>query len=107
MCFLLKFQIVCIDEGTANLDSESEQNIQLVLRNAFKDATVLLIAHRITSLQNTDRVIVMHDGQLVEDGATTELAANPTSLFHKMLQKQVPTNENDETSNNETSLIKL
>lgn len=80
--------MVCIDEGTANLDADSETAIQLVLRNAFRSATVLLIAHRTTSLHSTDRILVMQAGRVVEMGAAIDLAADEQSVFHSMLMTQ-------------------
>ncbi|KAG4079388.1 hypothetical protein HA402_008080 [Bradysia odoriphaga] len=80
-------KIVCIDEGTANLDNDSEMAIQLVLRGAFKSSTVLLISHRLT-LQQTDRIIVMDRGEIVEQGSSNELANDTNSLFHGMLVSQ-------------------
>lgn len=80
-------QIVCIDEGTANLDNDSEIAIQLVLRNAFRSSTVLLISHRLT-LQQTDRIIVMDHGEIVEQGDANVLASDSSSLFHGMLVSQ-------------------
>lgn len=79
-------KVVCIDEGTANLDADSETAIQLVLRNAFRSSTVILIAHRATSIQNTDRICVMSEGSIVESGPFAELAADPTSLYYSMMQ---------------------
>lgn len=81
-------QIVCIDEGTANLDSESEIAIQMVMRSAFKSSTVLLIAHRINSLQHTDRIFVMDGGRIVEQGASTTLSSDTSTVFYSMLQNQ-------------------
>lgn len=85
--------MVCIDEGTANLDADSERDIQLVLRQAFTASTVLLIAHRVTSLQNTDRVIVMQDGRVLEDGPTEEMSLKEGSLFYAMLNDQRKTSD--------------
>ncbi|XP_062548884.1 ATP-binding cassette sub-family C member 10 [Armigeres subalbatus] len=85
---LKKSKIVLIDEGTANLDYEAESAIQLVLKNAFRGRTVILIAHRLNGLQNTDRIIVMKDGEIAEQGTPRELALNEESLFHSMLQEQ-------------------
>ncbi|XP_053697505.1 ATP-binding cassette sub-family C member 10 [Sabethes cyaneus] len=85
---LKKSKIVLIDEGTANLDYESESAIQLVLKNAFRGRTVILIAHRLNGLQNTDRIVVMKDGEIAEQGAPPQLAQNSDSLFHSMLQEQ-------------------
>ncbi|XP_058453342.1 ATP-binding cassette sub-family C member 10 [Malaya genurostris] len=85
---LKKSKIVLIDEGTANLDYESESAIQLVLKNAFRGRTVILIAHRLNGLQNTDRIVVMSDGEIAEQGAPRELAQNSETLFYSMLQEQ-------------------
>lgn len=77
-------KVVCIDEGTANLDADSEAAIQLVMRTAFRSSTVILIAHRSTSLQNTDRILVMSDGRIVESGPAVELAADSSSHYYSM-----------------------
>lgn len=81
-------KVVCIDEGTSNLDSDSEAAIQIALRNSFKSSTIIFIAHRLAGLQNMDRIIVLDHGEIVEQGIPRELAENPESLFHGMLQAQ-------------------
>lgn len=81
-------QIVLIDEGTSNLDNESELAIQIALRNAFKTSTILIIAHRLNGLQNTDRILVVSDGQLVESGAFWDLAKDEHTYLYRMLQEQ-------------------
>ncbi|XP_055387213.1 ATP-binding cassette sub-family C member 10 [Condylostylus longicornis] len=81
-------QIVCIDEGTSNLDTDSEAAIQIALKYSFRSSTVFLIAHRLKGLQNVDRIIVMDSGKIAEEGKPAELASNPNSLFSKMLQEQ-------------------
>jgi ABC-type uncharacterized transport system ATPase subunit len=53
------FQIVLIDEGTSNLDNETELAINFAIKNAFKTSTVLIIAHRLNGLQNTDRICIL------------------------------------------------
>lgn len=85
---LRKSKVVIIDEGTSNLDSESENAIHLILRNAFESSTVLLIAHRLNGLQATNRVFVVDDGEIVEDGYSQVLATDPTSRFYALLQEQ-------------------
>lgn len=85
---LRKSKIVIIDEGTSNLDADSENAIQLILRNAFKSSTVLLIAHRLHGLQQTDRIIVIDNGQIVEEGRPQELAQDSSSKFCAMLEEQ-------------------
>lgn len=86
-------KVVCIDEGTANLDAESEAAIQLVLSTAFRLSTVILIAHRATSLQNTDRILVMREGRIVESGTYAELAEDSSSLYHAMLHSNGERNQ--------------
>lgn len=81
-----------IDEGTSNLDSDSENAIQLILRNAFESSTVLLIAHRLNGLQQTDRILVVDNGEIVEEGKPQELAKDSESRFYGLLQEQQQTN---------------
>lgn len=78
-----------IDEGTSNLDSESELAINIAIRNAFKTSTVLVIAHRLNGLQNTDRILVISDGNIVEVGEFNKLARDDSTIFSKMLQEQM------------------
>lgn len=81
-------QVVLIDEGTSNLDNESELAIQIALRNAFKTATVIIIAHRLNGLQNTDRILVVSNGELIETGDFWSLARDETSNLFRMLEEQ-------------------
>lgn len=84
-------KVVCIDEGTANLDSESAAAIQSVLRTAFRTSTVLLIAHRLNGLQHANRIIVMQKGGIVEEGTPANLADDKSSQFSRMLDEQMNT----------------
>jgi ATP-binding cassette, subfamily C (CFTR/MRP), member 10 len=81
-------KIVLIDEATSNLDSESEMGVNIALKNAFKTATVLVVAHRLNGLQNTDRIFVISDGQIIETGDFWTLAKNDNSFFCQMLREQ-------------------
>lgn len=80
--------MVCIDEGTSNLDDESETAIHAALRNCFKSSTIIFIAHRLNGLQTMDRILVMDQGNIIEQGKPQQLAMNPTSYFYSMLQAQ-------------------
>lgn len=80
-----------IDEGTSNLDSDSENSIQLILRNAFESSTVLLIAHRLNGVQQADRLFVVDDGRIVEEGKPQELAVDRESRFYALLEEQEAT----------------
>lgn len=66
--------ILIFDEATSALDSISEQQIQLAMENSFKGRTVFLIAHRLSTLRHVDRVIVLHEGSMIEEGNFRELA---------------------------------
>ncbi len=65
--------ILILDEATASLDSESEQLIQLALDKLMKGRTVLVIAHRLATIRNADRILVVSNGKLVESGTHEEL----------------------------------
>ncbi len=66
-------RILILDEATANLDSYSEQLIQHALQVVSKDRTTLIIAHRLSTIRQADRIIVMKDGEIVEQGNHLEL----------------------------------
>lgn len=84
----MNFQIVLIDEGTSNLDRDSELAIQIALRNAFKTSTILVIAHRLNGLQHTDRIIVIRDGEIAESDGFWDLAKDESTIFAGMLAEQ-------------------
>ena len=71
--FLRNAPILLLDEATAALDSESEQLVQSALERLMKDRTVLVIAHRLATVQDADRVIVLEGGKIIEEGSDQEL----------------------------------
>lgn len=70
------------------MDNESELAIQIALKNSFKTSTVFVIAHRLNGLQNTDRILVISDGKLVETGDFQILAKDSSTYLAKMLREQ-------------------
>ncbi|KAJ1797805.1 Multidrug resistance-associated protein 1 [Coemansia sp. RSA 2399] len=66
-------KIVVLDEATANVDLETDQRMQELIRSEFKDCTVLTIAHRLETIMNSDRIIVMDSGRIAEIGSPREL----------------------------------
>ena len=67
--------LLVLDEATSALDSENEAHIQKALEGLWHNKTVIAIAHRLSTLRNMDRIVVMHDGQITEQGTHKELFA--------------------------------
>ena len=73
--------ILILDEATSALDSESEFYIQKAIENMLKDKTVIAVAHRLSTLKNMDRIVVMEKGKIVEDGSLDELLKKKDKFY--------------------------
>lgn len=73
--------ILILDEATSALDSESEQAIQEGLKNVMQNKTVIAIAHRLSTLRQMDRIIVLENGRIVEDGTHDQLLQQTDSHY--------------------------
>jgi ATP-binding cassette subfamily B protein len=80
--------ILLLDEATSALDSESEAAIQEALDNLMGGRTVIAIAHRLSTLRNFDRIVVMEEGRVVDDGSPALLAARP-GIYRDLLRQQI------------------
>ena len=74
-------KIILLDEATSNLDNESERFIQKSLEVLMKDRTTFVIAHRLSTIQQADQILVIEEGQIVEQGKHQELLAKKGRYF--------------------------
>jgi ABC-type multidrug transport system fused ATPase/permease subunit len=78
-------RIVILDEATASIDGRADTELQVMLRDVMKDATVLIVAHRIDTIMSTcDKVVVMDGGRVAEFGTISELYSRPDGLFRAL-----------------------
>jgi ATP-binding cassette subfamily B protein len=80
--------ILILDEATSQLDSVVETEIQESLDDLMRDKTTLVIAHRLSTLQNMDRILVFDKGSIVEDGSHEELLVK-NGLYKKLWEAQI------------------
>ncbi|XP_049277102.1 multidrug resistance-associated protein 1 isoform X2 [Anopheles funestus] len=81
---LRKTKVLILDEATAAVDLETDDLIQRTIRTEFKDCTVLTIAHRLNTIMDSDKVIVLDKGQIVEFAPPTELLQSKNTAFYSM-----------------------
>ncbi|KAJ7240374.1 P-loop containing nucleoside triphosphate hydrolase protein [Mycena haematopus] len=77
--------VVCLDEATSSIDVETDQAIQRTLRSSFGSATIITIAHRISTVRDYDKILVLDNGQVVENGSPNELLEIPGGVFRRLL----------------------
>ena len=88
-CALLKnAPIVLLDEATASLDVENETKVQGALSRLLAGKTVLVIAHRMRTVEAADKIVVLADGKVVEEGSPAELMMKEDGIFRRMTQLQ-------------------
>lgn len=79
--FLADPAVLILDEATSSLDIPSERMVQRALETVLADRTALVIAHRLSTVQIADRVLVLEHGRIVEDGAPTDLIARDDGRY--------------------------
>lgn len=84
--------ILILDEATSSLDAKSEKDVQEALKNLMKNKLVIIIAHRFSTIQNVDKIIVLNQGKVSDYGTPAELA-NKKGIYRDLLNYQVEGNK--------------
>ena len=80
--------ILVMDEATANIDTETEQLIQEALEKLMRGRTTIMVAHRLSTIQHADKIMVMHKGEIRESGTHQELLAI-NGIYKKLYELQL------------------
>jgi subfamily B ATP-binding cassette protein MsbA len=80
--------IILLDEATSSLDSESESVIQKAIENLTKNKTTIIIAHRLSTVMNCDKILVFENGHIIEEGKH-DFLVNNSSTYKKLYEKQI------------------
>ena len=84
---LRKSQVVILDEATSNIDIVTEENIQTLLQTFLLSSTVITVAHRLNTIIQSDKVLVLSYGKVKEYGAPRKLMQDPKSEFTQLLKE--------------------
>ncbi|KAL0482965.1 ATP-binding cassette, subfamily B [Acrasis kona] len=95
--------ILLLDEATSALDTKSESLVQEALDKLMSNRTTIVVAHRLTTVQNCDKIVVMKSGEVVEQGTHDELIDKPNGYYNALASKQKNHNGNNATSSSSDS----
>ena len=101
---LRKTKVLILDEATAAVDLETDDLIQATIRKEFVDSTVLTIAHRLNTIMDYDKIMVLDKGLLVEYDTPNNLLDDDKSIFHGMALDAGLTSENVEADKSDSKM---
>ncbi|KAG0293961.1 hypothetical protein BGZ96_002011 [Linnemannia gamsii] len=84
---LRQSKVIIMDEATASVDFATDERIQTTIRNELGDSTLITVAHRLRTIMDYDRVLVLEEGRVVEFDSPINLITNPSSRFRDMVEK--------------------
>nr|XP_057929330.1 ATP-binding cassette sub-family C member 10 isoform X2 [Doryrhamphus excisus] len=84
---LTQAKVLCVDEATASVDQKTDKLLQKTIRERFQDKTVLTIAHRLNTIMDCERVLVMHAGKVVDFDTPAALCQKEDSIFGRLLSE--------------------
>ena len=92
---LMKTEIILFDEATSALDNETQANIQKAINNISSEYTMLIVAHRLSTIKDCNKIIVVNDGKICGIGSHKELYKN-NELYKSLYENELQKEENDE-----------
>ena len=98
--------LLILDEATSSIDTETEQLIQQAIERVMRNRTSLVVAHRLSTIQRADRIIVLHHGEIREQGTHQELLTQ-RGLYWRLYKLQYADSSQDETEKSESLSSRL
>ena len=99
--FVQKTEIILFDEATSALDNETQQKIQQAINNMKKDYTILIIAHRLTTIINCDKIYFIENGKVISSGTHNELLKNCSEYKHLYISEILKNDKEEKESTSE------
>lgn len=104
---LRKTKVLILDEATAAIDIETDELIQKTIRTEFDDCTILTIAHRLNTIMDSDRIIVLDQGMIAEFDTPHNLMSNTNSIFYGMAKNAGLTDDEVDPNSTDDSITEL